>query len=64
MKKKIYDLGICKILAFDDLLIPHCSNMVLNHGLQIVKNQYKDILNDGTKLFCGSETTILRDEFF
>jgi UDP-2,4-diacetamido-2,4,6-trideoxy-beta-L-altropyranose hydrolase len=52
-----------KILCFDDTLKPHCSDMVLNHGIQAQKKQYKDLLPKKTKLFCGSEYTLLRDEF-
>lgn len=52
-----------KILSFDDTLKPHCSDMVLNHGIQAQEKQYKDLLSKKTKLFCGSEYTLLRDEF-
>lgn len=60
LKSKNPDL---KILSFDDTLKPHCSDMVLNHGIQAQKKQYKDLLPKKTKLFCGSEYTLLRDEF-
>lgn len=53
-----------KILSFDDMLRPHCSHMVLNHGVQAQEKDYKKILDEKTKLFCGSEYTLLRDEFF
>ena len=53
-----------KILSFDDMLRPHCSHMVLNHGVQAQEKDYKKILDKKTKLFCGSEYTLLRDEFF
>lgn len=53
-----------KILSFDDMLRPHCSHMVLNHGVQALEKDYKKILDKKTKLFCGSEYTLLRDEFF
>jgi UDP-2,4-diacetamido-2,4,6-trideoxy-beta-L-altropyranose hydrolase len=52
-----------KILSFDDTLNPHCSDMVLNHGIQAQEKDYKKILDKKTKLFCGSEYTLLRDEF-
>lgn len=53
-----------KILSFDDMLRPHCSHMVLNHGVQAQEKDYKKILDKKMKLFCGSEYTLLRDEFF
>lgn len=53
-----------KILSFDDMLRPHCSHMVLNHGIQAKRNYYKDLVEKDCKLFCGSKYTLLRDEFF
>lgn len=53
-----------KILSFDDMLRPHCSHMVLNHGIQAKKSYYKNLVAKDCKLFCGSEYTLLRDEFF
>ncbi len=52
-----------KILSFDDTLNPHKSDMVLNHGVQAQEKEYKKLLPKKTKLFCGSEYTLLRDEF-
>jgi UDP-2,4-diacetamido-2,4,6-trideoxy-beta-L-altropyranose hydrolase len=52
-----------KILSFDDTVNPHCSDMVLNHGVQAQEKQYKNLVSKKTKLFCGSEYTLLRDEF-
>jgi UDP-2,4-diacetamido-2,4,6-trideoxy-beta-L-altropyranose hydrolase len=53
-----------KILSFDDMVKPHCADIVLNHGIQAQEKEYKKILPKHTKLFCGSEYTLLRDEFF
>lgn len=53
-----------KILSFDDMLRPHFSHMVLNHGIQAKINHYKNLVAEDCKLFCGSEYTLLRDEFF
>lgn len=53
-----------KILSFDDMLRPHSSQMVLNHGIQAKKSQYNKLLSKKTQLFCGSRYTLLRDEFF
>lgn len=53
-----------KILSFDDMLKSHKSDIVLNHGIQAKKSDYKKIISKNCKLFCGSEYTLLRDEFF
>lgn len=53
-----------KILSFDDMYKKHCSHMILNHGIQSSKKDYKNIVDKKTTLFCGSEYTLLRDEFF
>lgn len=52
-----------KILSFDDTINRHKSDMVLNHGVQAQEKEYKKLLPKNTKLFCGSEYTLLRDEF-
>ncbi len=52
-----------KMLSFDDTIKPHKSDMVLNHGVQSQEKEYKKLLPKKTKLFCGSEYTLLRDEF-
>lgn len=53
-----------KILSFDDMIKPHCADIVINHGIQAKEKEYKKILAKDTKLFCGSEYTLLRDEFW
>lgn len=53
-----------KILSFDDMIKPHCTDIVINHGIQAKEKEYKKILSKDTKLFCGSEYTLLRDEFW
>ncbi len=53
-----------KILSFDDMLKPHCSHIVLNHGIQAKKSLYKTLVDEECKVFCGSKYTLLRDEFF
>lgn len=53
-----------KILSFDDMIKPHCADIVVNHGIQAKEKEYKKILSKNTKLFCGSEYTLLRDEFW
>ncbi|MFA7083394.1 MAG: UDP-2,4-diacetamido-2,4,6-trideoxy-beta-L-altropyranose hydrolase [Arcobacteraceae bacterium] len=53
-----------KILSFDDMVQPHCADIVLNHGIHAKKKDYAFILSETTKLLCGSKYTLLRDEFF
>lgn len=53
-----------KILCFDDTLNPHNVDIVLNHGIQAKKNEYKKLVPKNCKVFCGSKYTLLRDEFF
>lgn len=54
---------VLKIVSFDDMIKPHCADIVINHGIQAKEKEYKKILSKDTKLFCGSEYTLLRDEF-
>lgn len=53
-----------KILSFDDMIKPHKSDIILNHGIQAKKSLYKGLTPKNCKLFCGSKYTLLRDEFF
>lgn len=63
-EKKLLQKISCKTLFFDDTFKKHYSNIVLNHGIQVKKHSYTSLLSQKTKLFCGSKTTLLRDEFF
>lgn len=53
-----------KIMSFDDTLKLHNADFILNHGIQAKKSAYKELVPKTTKLLCGSEYTLLRDEFF
>lgn len=53
-----------KILSFDDMLYEHKSDIILNHGIQSKKINYKFLTSSKSKVLCGSEYTLLRDEFF
>lgn len=64
MEKEIVNSTNCKTLVFDDNYLPHCTSMVLNHGIQVKKSFYKTLVPKSTKVFCGSKYTLLRDEFF
>jgi len=63
-EKEIIHKTTSKVLVFDDIFIKHYSNMVLNHGLQVQKKDYKGLVTQKTKVLCGPNYTILRDEFF
>jgi len=52
------------VLFFDDIFREHCCDMVVNHGMHVKREMYNGLLAHNTKLFCGSSTTLLRDEFF
>lgn len=53
-----------KIMSFDDTLKLHNVDFILNHGIQTKKSAYKDLVPKTSKILCGSEYTLLRDEFF
>lgn len=53
-----------KLLSFDDTLQSHYSDMVLNHGIHANEEAYKMLVPKSCQLFCGSQYTLLRDEFF
>ena len=61
LKRKYQKL---KILSFDDTLQNHKSDLILNHGVQAKKSDYKSLIPKSSKALCGSEYTLLRDEFF
>lgn len=60
----ILALDCCKVLSFDDMFHSHRCEMILNHGIQVSKKEYIELVPKKSKLFCGSQYTILRDEFF
>lgn len=64
MEKEILEATKCQMLCFDDLLSKHDAQMVLNHGIHITRNQYENLVSNKTKVLCGSQYTLLRDEFF
>lgn len=53
-----------KVLSFDDTFCLHYVDMLLNHGIQAKKSDYKNLVPPSCKVLCGSEYTLLRDEFF
>ncbi len=63
-ERKIIQNIECKVLVFDDMFKKHSAHIILNHGLQAHKKDYKGLVCKKTKIFCGAKYTILRDEFF
>jgi UDP-2,4-diacetamido-2,4,6-trideoxy-beta-L-altropyranose hydrolase len=62
-EKKIKKSG-AKIVCFDDMFFKHKCDVVLNHSIEAKKYTYKKLVPKNCKILCGSEYTLLRDEFF
>jgi len=52
-----------KILSFDDTYEKHCCDILLKHNISADKKRYLDLLPQSCELRCGTEFTLLRDEF-
>jgi len=52
-----------KILAFDDTYEKHYCDILLNHNISGDKKRYKNLVPKYCVICCGSEYTLLRDEF-
>ena len=52
-----------KILSFDDTYEKHHCDILLNHNIYADKKKYKSLVPKKCELRCGSEYTLLRDEF-
>ena len=53
-----------KIFVFDDTYEKHYSDILLNHNISANKKKYKNLVPKNCELRCGSNYTLLRDEFF
>jgi len=53
-----------KILSFDDTYEKHHCDILLNHNISANKKKYKGLVPKTCELRCGSEYTLLRDEFY
>jgi len=53
-----------KILAFDDNYEKHHCDIILNHNISADKERYKGLVPDDCELRCGTEFTLVRDEFY
>ena len=52
-----------KTLSFDDTYEKHFCDILLNHNISAESLKYKDLVPKHCELRCGSEYTLLRDEF-
>ncbi len=53
-----------KILSFDDTYEKHHCDILLNHNISANERRYKDLVPKGCELRCGSNYTLLREEFY
>ena len=52
-----------KVLCLDDLYEKHCCDIVLNHNICADKERYDGLVPQNCEIRCGSNYTLLRDEF-
>lgn len=52
-----------KILSFDDTYEKHYCDILLNHNISANINKYKNLVPLTCELRCGSQYTLIRDEF-
>lgn len=52
-----------KILSFDDTYEKHCCDILLNHNFSADPERYQGLLPEHCELRCGSQYTLLREEF-
>jgi len=63
-EKKLKDKNAnLKILSFDDTYEKHYCDILLNHNISANKKKYKGLVPKNCELRCGSNYTLLRDEF-
>gem|GEM_PF-968450 len=52
------------LAVFDDMFLKHHAHIIINHGVQAMLGQYTGLVSKQARCLCGSEYTLLRDEFF
>jgi UDP-2,4-diacetamido-2,4,6-trideoxy-beta-L-altropyranose hydrolase len=62
-EKYIKDKTKVKILSLDDTYQKHHCDILLNHNIYANIKRYKNLVPSKCKIKCGSEYTLLRDEF-
>ena len=63
-EKKLKEQTDVKILAFDDTYEKHYCDILLNHNIGANEKRYKELVPKFCELRCGSNYTLLRDEFY
>lgn len=53
-----------KILSLDDTYEKHYCDILLNHNISASRDRYKDLVPSFCELRCGSDYTLLREEFY
>ena len=53
-----------KILSFDDTYEKHHCDILLNHNISADERRYKELVPTECELRCGSDYTLLREEFY
>lgn len=51
------------IMSLDDMYQQHHCDILLNHNIYADKNRYKGLVPNYCKIQCGSQFTLIRDEF-
>ncbi len=62
-EKALKDAMQVQILAFDDTYEKHYCDILLNHNIYADEVRYKGLIPESCELRCGSEFTLLREEF-
>ena len=60
IKSKNPDL---KLMVLDDTYEKHYCDILLNHNIYAKKKRYKNLLPKNSKVYCGANYTLLRQEF-
>ena len=62
-EKKLKKRTSVNLLSFDDTYEKHSCDILLNHNIYANPKRYKGLVPKSCELRCGSEYTLLRDEF-
>lgn len=62
-EKELKEKTRCELMVFDDTYEKHYCDILLNHNIYAKKNRYKNLVPSFCEVLCGSEYTLIRDEF-
>lgn len=63
-EKRIKDETGIKIFVLDDTYEKHCCDILLNHNVSANPKKYNGLIPKTCELRCGSNYTLIRDEFY